>query len=729
MSPYKARAYQLLLTAAVLISQASGQVDTTFIENFDDGNLSTSPAWARFYADECSDCIVPDTTRYLSPPYSLKISTQSQRSAIESATRLMSSSLPFEFTTHIYVESMGDEAIPCLLRGASTVMALFLLPNADSMKVQLSVLKDTPQYEAVNLNIPDGYALDQWHTFTIRFNGVDSTSLFIDSLYHGSVVLPLRDTPMTLQMGNRYNPHTSTFYVDDILITSELPEPPGEPGTVYLILGSDTGTWSGLNVYQHDNFYTFGLFSDGNGQIVIDPAFRAPLQDSFGEPLVFTWWLIGGNMMIHDTNPETEYPWISNLEMIRRYCGEGLAATGDELALHYHNWVWSDPDENGSNHWNQSVNLNEYRDDFLETIGRMVLEGDLMPTSFRSGWHYMSSEWSALIDSLIPYRLENDAPRIHDDTVVPLDNIYDWSRAPLEWVPYHPDTEDYQTPGDLKGWETRSTHLNSVDLGLLYDAFLQAYYGTDQVLTLWSHLPEADFPEQIIRVDSLLTLVSASFPEVMYDYTTATDGMQKWRGVTDRTPPVIELATTEWGDSVELTIEVDEPVWQIEPFTYADAGPGREHLIRLFPVATGPLSWSITFDQSQDGYREIGLALTDTAGNAAVAKVQLEVVEIAEEVVSALPSQPMLYPAYPNPFNASTVLSYYIPDNDPVRLIIYNSLGREVVRLTDQHGSSGYHELVWQGRSADGRELPSGMYLARMSTPGFTASVKIILLK
>jgi hypothetical protein len=725
MSPYKARAYQLLLTAAVLISQASGQVDTTFQENFDDGELTSNPVWSRFYDDICPDCITPDTTHYTSPPNSLKISTVSTKSAIESATRLMSATLPFEFTMNVYVESMGDEAIPCLLRGGNTVMALFLLP--DTQRVQLSVLKDTTVYHAVNLNIQHGYSLNTWHTFTIRFNGVDSTSLFIDDLYQGSVVMPLRTTPTTLQIGNYWNPHTSTFYVDDIEITTVLPEPPGEPGKVYLILGSDTGTWSGMNVRQHDNFYTFGLFSEGNGQIVIDPVFRAPLLDSFGEPLVFTWWLIGGSMMITDTNPETEYPWISNLEMIRKYCGDGLAATGDELALHYHNWIWSDPDGNGTYHWNQSVDLNEYRDDFLETIGRMVLEGNLMPTSFRSGWHYMSSEWSTLIDSLIPYRLENDAPAIHNDTVEPLDNIYDWSRAPLEWIPYHPDSDDYQTPGDLKGWETRSEYLKSVDLGLLYDAFMQAFYGTDQVLTLWSHLPEADFPQQIIRVDSLLKLVSASFPEVMYDYTTATDGMQKWRGVTDNTPPVLELATSEWGDSVEITISVDEPIWQTVPFTYADTG--GEHLVRLFPLETSPLSWTIKFDQSVSGYREVGLALTDTAGNAAVAKAQFEVVGIAEGAAQALPSQPMLYPAYPNPFNASTVLRYYIPDNDPVRLIIYNSLGREVVRLLDQHGSAGYHELVWQGKSTSGRNLPSGLYLVRMSTPGFTASVKITLLK
>ena len=449
MAPHRPGVFPVILTAVLLFNQVSGQADTTFLENFDDGELSSNPVWTRFYDDICPDCIMPVTTHFTSPPYSLKISTLSTKSAIEGTTRLLSATLPFEFKMNVYVESMGDEAIPCLLRGGNTVMALFLLP--DTQRVQLSVLKDTTVYHAINLNIQHGYSLNTWHTFTIRFNGVDSTSLFIDGLYQGSVVMPLRTTPTTLQIGNYWNPHTSTFYVDDIVITSELPEPSGEPGKVYLILGSDTGTWNGMNVSQHDNFYTFGLFSEGNGQIVIDETFRAPLRDSYDEPLVFTWWLIGGSMMVPDTNPETEYPWISNLEMIRKYCGEGLAATGDELGLHYHNWIWSDPDNNGTYHWNQSVDLNEYRDDFLETIGRMVLEGDLMPTSFRSGWHYMSNEWSALIDSLIPYRLENDAPRIHDDTVEPLDNIYDWSRAPLEWVPYHPDTDDYQSPGDLKG--------------------------------------------------------------------------------------------------------------------------------------------------------------------------------------------------------------------------------------------------------------------------------------
>jgi len=713
-----------LVSVVLLPLGLQGQGDTTFVETFDDGTLTENPAWTHYLAEECltGDCITIDSTQYHSAPYSLKISTDSVRSAIESITGIFSSAMPFQFTTHVYVESMGDEAIPCLMRGANTVLALFLLRNN---VVQLTVLKNEPGWVPVEISIPGGYALGRWHAFTIHYNGQDTTALYIDGEHRGDVVQPLRETPIILQLGNRYLPHRSTFYVDDMTITTDLPEPAEEPGKVYLILGSDTGTWDGMNVNNQENYYRFGLFSDpgSNAARVIDPAFRSQLLDSYNEPLVFTWWLIGGSMMVPNTNPEVEYPWISNLEMIRKYRGEALEAVGDELALHYHNWIWSDPDSDGTCHWNQSVDLDEYRDDFLETVGRMALEGDLMPTSFRSGWHYMSNEWMTLIDSLIPYRLENDAPHVRSETAEPIDNIYDWSRAPLDWVPYHPDAQDYQSPGDLKGWETRSVYMKRVDLPLLYDVFLKAYYGTDQVMTIWSHLPEGDFPEQILNVDSLVNLAATYFPDVMYDYLTATEGMQKWRGLADDTPPVITLGEVERGDTVEVTVTSDEPIWQAAPFTYAEEA-GGEHLIRLFPEKVAPLSWRVVFDKSINRYRVLAFAMTDTSGNAAVKKVQFDVVSTSDEYEENLPSRFELYPAYPNPFNASTVIRYTVPRSQKVTLKVYDLRGREVATLMDRLQPAGIYQVRF-----DGRRLPSGIYVYRFVAGEFTQSRKMLLLK
>ena len=88
-----------------------------------------------------------------------------------------------------------------------------------------------------------------------------------------------------------------------------------------------------------------------------------------------------------------------------------------------------------------------------------------------------------------------------------------------------------------------------------------------------------------------------------------------------------------------------------------------------------------------------------------------------------------LYPCYPNPFNPTTIIRYDLPRPVEVQLVVYDLLGRDIVRLVDQPMGAGAHRAVWNGRDAVGRLLPSGIYLTRMVTPGYTKSVKMVLLK
>ncbi|MBA7601211.1 hypothetical protein ES703_08278 [subsurface metagenome] len=84
---------------------------------------------------------------------------------------------------------------------------------------------------------------------------------------------------------------------------------------------------------------------------------------------------------------------------------------------------------------------------------------------------------------------------------------------------------------------------------------------------------------------------------------------------------------------------------------------------------------------------------------------------------------------YPNPFNLSTTLKFDLPSAADIKVIVYDLLGREVVRLVDKRQEAGYHLLVWDGRDARGRGLPSSIYIARLSTPQYTRSIKMVLLK
>ncbi|UCD36903.1 MAG: T9SS type A sorting domain-containing protein [Fidelibacterota bacterium] len=96
---------------------------------------------------------------------------------------------------------------------------------------------------------------------------------------------------------------------------------------------------------------------------------------------------------------------------------------------------------------------------------------------------------------------------------------------------------------------------------------------------------------------------------------------------------------------------------------------------------------------------------------------------------SGLPLEYALRQNYPNPFNPSTTLEFALPEAVDFRLVVYDLLGREVVRLVQQRLEAGWHQLIWNGRDARGRDLPSGVYIALMTTPGYSQSIKMLLLK
>ncbi len=84
---------------------------------------------------------------------------------------------------------------------------------------------------------------------------------------------------------------------------------------------------------------------------------------------------------------------------------------------------------------------------------------------------------------------------------------------------------------------------------------------------------------------------------------------------------------------------------------------------------------------------------------------------------------------YPNPFNPVTTLQYELPRSADVLLVVYDVQGREVTRLVDRRMGPGYHKTVWNGRTAKDRSLPSGVYIARLVTPDYSQSIKMVLLK
>ncbi|MGE5430661.1 MAG: hypothetical protein ACM3QX_06290, partial [Syntrophomonadaceae bacterium] len=137
-------------------------------------------------------------------------------------------------------------------------------------------------------------------------------------------------------------------------------------GNVYLVLGSDTGMWDGLNVSDYNCYIKGDLYTDParNGYLVMNDAFRNSFSDSYGGKLKLTWWMMSGNMFRLSINANTPNPNSMAPYLMKRYHGDKIAQFGDEVSLHYHTFFWSDYDGDGIYYWNQAKTFNESREDF-----------------------------------------------------------------------------------------------------------------------------------------------------------------------------------------------------------------------------------------------------------------------------------------------------------------------------------------------------------------------------
>jgi hypothetical protein len=90
----------------------------------------------------------------------------------------------------------------------------------------------------------------------------------------------------------------------------------------------------------------------------------------------------------------------------------------------------------------------------------------------------------------------------------------------------------------------------------------------------------------------------------------------------------------------------------------------------------------------------------------------------------AMPTNLELKSAYPNPFNASTMLTFTLPQPGEVSLTIFDAAGRPVSHLVQGHYQPGAYQVPFNGAA-----LPSGVYYARLNSGSYQASTNLTLLK
>ena len=89
--------------------------------------------------------------------------------------------------------------------------------------------------------------------------------------------------------------------------------------------------------------------------------------------------------------------------------------------------------------------------------------------------------------------------------------------------------------------------------------------------------------------------------------------------------------------------------------------------------------------------------------------------------------QPLALMAYPTPTSGTMWFSFTAPAREQVKLALYDLLGRRVRTLIDGPVAAGVQTPRWAGDDDHGRPVPSGVYLAKLVTPGATRSIRLVL--
>jgi len=174
--------------------------------------------------------------------------------------------------------------------------------------------------------------------------------------------------------------------------------------------------------------------------------------------------------------------------------------------------------------------------------------------------------------------------------------------------------------------------------------------------------------------------------------------------------------TLSWDDSEAADFDYFNVYRSSDPkFT-----PGPGTLVH----ATSAVVWS---DPEYNGWPvHYKVTAVDFSGNESNPTGPGTVTAVAGDVA---PKQTALFQNVPNPFNPSTTIRYNLAQTGRVELRVYSARGALVRTLVDGVEASGAKSAKWNGLDARGVRVASGVYFYRLETPGFTNTLKMVLVE
>ena len=155
-----------------------------------------------------------------------------------------------------------------------------------------------------------------------------------------------------------------------------------------------------------------------------------------------------------------------------------------------------------------------------------------------------------------------------------------------------------------------------------------------------------------------------------------------------------DMITCKWGDEVILEAPEATPVASIEILFY--------------------YTW----------YGDVGTTIDES----------VDFIRVTDSVVTAAPDAtsypgPVLAGIHPNPFNPQTTITFALDRPQRAEIAVYDLTDRLLGVLADSSYNAGDHSVIWNGKDATGRAVPSGTYVVRLSTESAMQARKVMLVR
>jgi len=185
----------------------------------------------------------------------------------------------------------------------------------------------------------------------------------------------------------------------------------------------------------------------------------------------------------------------------------------------------------------------------------------------------------------------------------------------------------------------------------------------------------------------------------------------------------------------ELNYVLDETFIDLSWNISDEATPDEYNIYRqkdsgdfIYITSTNETNYSETVLELHN-YRYFVTAIYDNDESAQSNEIEFFVEAVSNEDNDVVPLVTEMTGNYPNPFNPTTNIAFSVSETQNIKITVFNIKGQLVKELINEPVESGYHNILWNGKDTNNKQVSTGVYFMKFDSKEIHQIRKSLLLK